>query len=422
MTYLFNNTITYNGGSVDAFGRLRTTSPYGQYEGKVVYGDELYVYENKTDGLYGSITFNVNNSCMTLNSGTNAAGVCIRQTRQYFQYVPGKSQLVFVSFAFGAAQTNNVKRVGYFDATNGFFLEQNGSNLRVVKRTSVGDGTPDDISVDKASWNIDPMNGLGPSGITLDITKVQILVIDYQWLGAGRVRMGFDINGTIYYVHQFVHANNISTVYINQPNLPVRWECRNTDTVSVATTVDAICFSVNSEGYAGDSGPSWSKESGAISAGVGGTTILNVRLKNTYRGYDNRQTAKLVSYSLMAASYPVLYKVAILPSAASLSGSPSWSDVTPAASHGTDSISSCEFDVSATGWITLNKADVILSGYTFSSNQTRGIVDPTTTIGTRNSVICQNIDCDDSQVLSIWAAGIGGTATVYATLNWIELR
>lgn len=422
MTYLFNNTVTYNGGNVDAFGRLRTVSPYAIYEGKVVYGDQPYIYENQTDGVHGSVTFNVNNSCMTLASSTNAAGLAVRQTRQYFQYVPGKSQLIFVSFCFGAPQANNVKRVGYFDANNGFFFEQSGTTLRMVKRTSVGDGVPDDIQVNQTSWNIDPMNGLGPSGITLDPTKVQILVIDFQWLGVGRVRLGFDIDGKIYYVHQFLHANNQTTVYINQPNLPVRWECRNTDTVAVATTVDAICFSVNAEGHEGDSGQAWSHESGAVTAGTGGTTVLNVRLKNTYRGYPNRQTAKLVSYSLMAVTAPILYKVAILPSAASLSGSPSWSDVTPAASHGTDSISSCEYDVSATGWVTLHKADILLSGYTFSSNQTRGIVDPTTTVGTRNSVICQNIACDSSQVLSIWAAGIGGTATVYATLNWIELR
>lgn len=422
MTFLFNNTVTFNGGNVDAFGRLRTVAPYSLYEGKIVYGDQPYIYENQTDGSYGSVTFNVNNSCMTLASGTNAAGYAIRQTRQYFQYVPGKSQLILISFCFGAAQTNNIKRVGYFDANNGFFFEQNGSALRMVKRTSVGDGTPDDIQVAQNSWNLDPMNGLGPSGITLDPTKVQLLVIDFQWLGVGRVRMGFDIAGKIYYVHEFVHANSLTTVYINQPNLPVRWECRNTDTVAVSTTVDAICFAVNCEGHDADSGQGWSKESGAVTAGVGGTTVLNVRLKNTYRTYPNRQTAKLLSFSLMAVTAPVLYKIAILPSAASLSGSPSWSDVTPASSHGTDSISSCEYDVSATGWVTLNKAEVLLSGYTFSSNQTSGIVNPTSTVGTRNTLICQNIACNNSQVFSVWAAGIGGSATVYATLNWIELR
>lgn len=422
MTYLFNNTVTYSGGNVDAFGRLRTVLPYGIYEGKVVYGDQPYIYENQTDGVHGSVTFNVNNSCMTLASGTNGAGLAVRQTRQYFEYVPGKSQLIFVSFCFGAAQTNNVKRVGYFDANNGFFFEQNGSTLRMVKRTSVGDGTPDDIQVNQTSWNLDPMNGLGPSGITLDPSKVQILVIDFQWLGVGRVRIGFDIDGKIYYVHEFLHANNLTTVYINQPSLPVRWECRNTDTVSVATTVDAICFSVNSEGYEAESGQGWSIDSGARSVTTGGLPVLSVRLKNTYKGYTNRQTAKLLSFSLMAVTAPVLYKIMILPSASSLSGTPAWSDVTPAASHGTDSLSACEYDVSASGLITLHKGECILGGYSFSSNQVTGVVAPNSSLGTRNTVICQNIACNDSQVFCVYAVGIGGTATVYATLNWIELR
>jgi hypothetical protein len=422
MTYLFNNTVTYSGGNVDAFGRLRTVLPYAIYEGKVVYGDQPYIYENQTDGAHGSVTFNVNNSCMTLASGTNGAGVAIRQTRQYFQYVPGKSQLVFVSFCFGAAQANNIKRVGYFDANNGFFFEQSGTSLRMVKRTSSGDGVPDDIAVAQSSWSLDPMNGLGPSGVTLDPSKVQILVIDFQWLGVGRVRVGFDIDGKIYYVHEFLHANVLTSVYINQPSLPVRWECRNTNTVAVATTVDAICFAVNSEGHDGDSGQAWSIDSGSRSATTGGVTVLNVRLKNTYKSYTNRTTAKLLSFGLMATTAPVLYRVMILPSASSLAGSPSWNDVTPSSSHGTDSLSGCEYDVSATGLVTQHKGEVLLSGYTFSSNQVAGVVAPSDTVGTRNTVICQNIACNDSQIMSIWAQGIGGTATVHTTLNWIELR
>jgi hypothetical protein len=315
-----------------------------------------------------------------------------------------------------------VKRVGQFDALNGFFLEQNGSALSVVKRTSVGDGTPDDISVAQADWNIDTMlDGSGASGVTLDPTAAQILVIDFQWLGVGRVRMGFDIGGAVHYVHEFLHANVISSVYTLQPNLPVRWEIRNTAGLGASTSLTAICFSASTEGGYLESGNVWSINNTSKSADTGGTTILNVRLKNSYRTYPNRVSSRFLTFSLMSITAPVLYKVAWLPSAASLSGSPSWSDVSPGTSHTAGNLSAMEYDTSATGWITAHNAESFISGYSFSSNQASGTVSPGIATANRNTIVCQNIDSDGSTVFSIWAQGIGGTASVSAAITWIEL-
>ena len=422
MTFLFNNTTSYDGGTVDAFGRLRVVNPTSIAEGKIIYGDDPFIFINKTDGVYGSATFGTYSASMSLSSGTNINGYAIRQTRQYFQYVPGKSQLVFVTFVLGTAQTNCIKRVGLFDALNGFFLQQNGAALSVVKRTSVGDGIPDDIGVNQADWNIDTMlDGSGPSGITLDSTKAQILVIDFQWLGVGRVRMGFDIDGTVHYVHEFLHANVITSVYTIQPNLPVRWEIRNTDSLGASASLTAICFSVTSEGGYLESGNVWSINNTSKNATTGGTTILNVRLKNSYRTYPNRVSARFLTFSLMAITAPVLYKVAWLPSAASLDGTPSWSDVSPSTSHTAGNLSAMEYDTSATGWITAHNAESFISGYSFSSNQATGTVSPGIATANRNTLLGQNIDSDGSTVFSIWAQGIGGTASVSAAMTWIEL-
>ena len=48
-----------------------------------------------------------------------------------------------------------------------------------VLRSSTS-GAPVEREVQQSEWNIDPFDGTGPSGITLDFTCTQILLIDAQ--------------------------------------------------------------------------------------------------------------------------------------------------------------------------------------------------------------------------------------------------
>jgi len=77
--------------------------------------------------------------------------------------------------------------------------------------------------------------------------KTQIYVIDFQWLGVGRIRYGLDLNGVITYVHETHHNNIFSDVYMRTPNLPIRFENVNT-AVATPNTLNAICAAVISEG------------------------------------------------------------------------------------------------------------------------------------------------------------------------------
>jgi hypothetical protein len=137
--------------------------------------------------------------------------------------------------------------VGYYGAANGYYLEQNDSTVSFVERTSVS-GSLVNTPVAQASWNVDPLNGSGPSGITLDLTKAQILFMDLEWLGVGTVRIGFVINGNFYVCHKFHHANIIASTYITTASLPLRYEITNTAATSGASTIKQICSTLLSEG------------------------------------------------------------------------------------------------------------------------------------------------------------------------------
>jgi hypothetical protein len=82
-----------------------------------------------------------------------------------------------------------------------------------------------DTRVPQADWSIDPCDGTGPTGYNLDISKIQMVYIDYSWYGAGKIRFGFKTtNGQVEYVHEFVHNNQLFESYFRSGNLPARYE------------------------------------------------------------------------------------------------------------------------------------------------------------------------------------------------------
>jgi len=156
--------------------------------------------------------------------------------------------MLLQTFIMASARTNLNQRVGLFDLKNGVFLSQEGSTLYAVVRSYVTGSAVDD-KVAQSSWNLDKLDGTGASGITLDLTKPQILTIDFEWLGVGRVRFGLVFAGVPVYFHQSLHSNySGSSVFMSNPNLPTRWEIEATGTVTGTPILESICASVSSEG------------------------------------------------------------------------------------------------------------------------------------------------------------------------------
>lgn len=237
--------------SIDAFGRWRTSNPYTIFDSKQLFNSGTLVWDDQqVAGTWSQSTFDANRASTTLMVSGDVAGYRVRQTKMRFNYQPGKSQLIFITAVLDASGggTGITRRMGYFDDKNGIFLEDSAGTYRIVRRTYVT-GTAADTAVAKSSWNLDPLDGSGPSGITLDFSKTQILVIDFEWLGVGRVRVGFVINGKIIYAHEFLNTNSLDAVYMSTPNLPIRYSISGTGGGAAGTnTLEAICSTVISEG------------------------------------------------------------------------------------------------------------------------------------------------------------------------------
>lgn len=240
------------GPGADAFGRSRVSNPITLFDSKQLNDNQsLFWDDQEVSGTGTSSTFAGDTASSTLAVTASTAGRRVRQTKRRFNYQPGKSQQIFITFRLRpstyADGTGNTRYVGIGDDNNGIFLMDDEGTINLVVRGSMS-GSPVDTKVAQSSWNIDTMlSGNNRSRISIDWTKTQIMMIDYEWLGVGRVRVGFVIGGFIYYVHEFNHANVLGNVYMSTPNLPIRYELEN-DGNGEATNLMAICSTVISEG------------------------------------------------------------------------------------------------------------------------------------------------------------------------------
>ena len=226
-------------GQVDAFGRQRVSTPYTLF-------DSTMRYTKRTDQWFERLTGNgttnylVNESSLELTATTTSGDIVLRRTKQRFPYQPGKSLLGLQSFIGAVPTAGLVQEVGYFDDENGVILRANGTTLQFVIRSNAT-GSPVEDIIEQSEWNIDGFS-------ELDFSKAQILAIDLEWLGVGRVRCGFVIDGEIRYCHEFNHANNIDIVYMTTAILPFSYRIENTTEQLDSHTLKQICASLLSEG------------------------------------------------------------------------------------------------------------------------------------------------------------------------------
>ena len=246
-----------DGVQKDAFSRLRVSNPILLLSSTLDYDLRADIWEKVETGS-GTVTHLPDESSARLRVTANG-DVAAFQSRQYYAYRAGQSQLVFTTFKFAdaAGDANIRQRVGYFDASDGIFLERVGDGVSVVRRTSTS-GAPVPEAVAQADWNIDRFDGTGPSRLVADWDVTQILAISVQWLGVGRVLVALDIDGQLYGMHQFLWANHPGSeqAYMKTARLPVRYEIEVTGITTVANRdMTIICASVIREGEDPEAGP-----------------------------------------------------------------------------------------------------------------------------------------------------------------------
>ena len=400
--------------SVDAFGRQRVSEVYTLNDYKHIYAIDANFLDFTTAS--SAVTFNPNRSSVNLSVAAVSSSRAIHQSKMYHNYMPGKSQMILSSFVFGAAQPGVIKRTGYFDDYNGIFFEQDatGSLNFVIRSSTNGTGSLTENRVKQENWNV---NTLQSGDFTFDVTKAQLLHIDFQWLSVGRVRCGFSYKGLEVICHVFDHSNIVNVAYMTNPNLPVRCEILNTGAQS--GSMEQICSTVGSEGGYMESGIAQSLSSPSLRSIAGASTlpVMAIRLKNTYAGLPNRAFIRVTSVGAFTESQTARYELIKLPNSASLVGG-SW------VSAGSNSVA--EYNVTATSY-GLNSGSALLGGFIFAGgvgggNNIAG-QQQTPGVDTKVNFVAQNYSSNDSEIYIVAMTNMNATQATNTgtTIMWKEV-
>lgn len=106
----------------DAFGRARVSSPETLFDSKLSTANyALFWNFSQVSGTCTS-TYSKARASNTLAVAENTAGRGVWQTKQRFNYQPGKSQLVMMTGVPPGVKTGITARIGIFDDDNGLFF------------------------------------------------------------------------------------------------------------------------------------------------------------------------------------------------------------------------------------------------------------------------------------------------------------
>ena len=403
--------------NLDAFSRLRVSNPLILHNSQFTYDLAPLIMEQITNGTGATVTYDSTNRCALMTfASTPTGGKAYMQSYEYLPYQPGRSQLIFVTFNMLSAVANVLKFAGYSDGVNGIEFQLNGTTKQftVYSGSSAGNET-----VAQSSWNLDKLDGTGASGITLDITKTQILVIDVQALYVGRVRVGFDMGGEIVYAHEFKHANQATYPYIQSANLPVR--CGMTCTATVSTTMNFICSAVISEGGSEDInvyGYTFSTAaSRAIAAAGSSIQLISLRPKLTFNGITNRSRVAFIDVEIYLDGNGAI-KWELVVGQAITGGT--WTDV-----NTTYSSSEVNPTNNGTATATLSGSPLVVidAGWVSSSSQSQSVTN-TAVISrypiTLDAAGLQRVN--GSLTLIITTVSSSATPTVYGAIKFREIR
>jgi hypothetical protein len=349
--------------TTDLFGRLKVSNPVTLFDSSHIYSQDGD-FDDVVVGSGSTVGFITAQSSATLGIETTAGCRLVRQSKRAFSYQPGKSLQVLQTFVFNEPKENLTQRVGYGSSENGIFLEQVDSQVNIIKRTSVS-GILSTVTIPQSEWNVDRLDGTGistdnPSGVSLDLTKAQILFSEYEWLGVGSVRVGFAIDGNFITAHQFNHANLIDSVYMRTATLPIRYEIENTGITTSSSLMKQICASVMSNGgYERKRAENIARRTAGTEVGTSFEPLVSIRLK------QGREFAVVIPQQILA--FPLdnnaSYEIALIKNG-TLTGA-AFTDIPNSESE------NVEYDITAS---TMTGGNIVNLRYVYGSNQAGGII------------------------------------------------
>lgn len=308
---------TYTDGSplFGPFGTLMVGEPVTLRDYEFPYGIEAQDFSKKIEGA-SSIEWERKSVTVKMTTGTNTGDLTQMTSNYYHDYTPGTGTMMEFTCQVGdSGKDGVVRRWGYYDDNNGFFFELNGTDLFVVLRSNSADGTTvTEQRIPQSQWNQDRLDGSNSINFDLDVTKGNIFWIDFQWLGAGRIRYGvIEPSGARLLCHTIENANTNSVYpYSRTGTLPIRWEQFNQSPSASSSELRVACCAVKSTSKVSKIGDLRTADTGVQTVtAAGGTMIVGaIRPALLFKDEHNRTKMRVkgVNFANMSADAFVQFR------------------------------------------------------------------------------------------------------------------
>lgn len=313
----YGNAINAQFTNIDAFGNLSSSQVSSQIQLQFPYNVNADEVTSATTGS-GTVTHSVPFAVLSTTAAINSTASI--SSKNSLHYYVGQGGLCLFTAIFTTGAANSTQEIGIGDSVNALTFGYNGTTFSINRRTNSVDNY-----IAQSDWNVDTMNGSGPSKVTLVPNYGNVFKIQYKWLGFGAINFFIENpnNGSFLLVHQIKYANQFTTTTLLNPTIPLFAKVSNTSnntnivlkTSSMSTFVEG---QVNNLGLLN----SIQNSKGTITTEV---NVLTIRNNATFGGITNRKQVIILFFSSDNAGVPdVVYKLKLN---ATLGGSPSYTNI-----------------------------------------------------------------------------------------------
>jgi hypothetical protein len=302
---------------VSAFGEASVAAPEAQVLIHFPYNLNTDIVSTDTSGS-GAVTHSGQFAVVASGAATSSSGTL--NSIKTLNYHPGMGGLCRFTTIFGTGTLGNTQIAGVGSDTDGFFFGYNETSFGILLRAGSSD-----TWIPQTSWNTDPMDGTGPSGMTLDTSKGNVFQIRYQWLGFGAIRFYIEneSTGNLEQVHRIDYTNANTTVSVNNPSFPFHAQSINTtNSTDIQLKIPSIGMYV--EGKVSGVGSTRNAFENAKTITTE-TNIFTIRVRTTFESVVNLVDIQPDFLALAAdGTKNVVFRVYVN---ATLGGTPSFSNL-----------------------------------------------------------------------------------------------
>jgi hypothetical protein len=189
-------------------------------------GGKAHIYEVKiTTGSSGAETALITLDSVGYNVAVNSADVRVvaSQIESSASVFLGR----YVAEAISSSVFFSSTALGLKSGINTF--TNTGGNV-AGSVTTVQSGSADVLTfISQSNFNLDTLDGNGPSQVTLDQSKLNVWQIQYRWLGAGEMRYAIENpnNGSMIFFHHEHYSNRNTTPHLDNPSFKIGYIAAN---------------------------------------------------------------------------------------------------------------------------------------------------------------------------------------------------